>query len=411
MPRAPDPVRHGDRISAEAVDGDARRVIHRLNESGYASYLVGGGVRDLLLGATPKDFDVATDARPEEVRDLFRNSRIIGRRFRLVHVFYPDGKVIETATFRRDPGTRRDGSHGKRSSGGDRELLIRRDNTFGRPHEDALRRDFTINGLFFDCNTEEVIDYVDGMRDVESRTVRMIGDPWVRLREDPIRILRAIKFQARLGLNIDPPLMDAMVGLHHELANAAKPRLFEELLRLLRGGKSRKSVQILWETGSLAMMVPELSAFLDDAAAGDSAGVGNPLWSMLDQIDQSGAEGKPLDDTVLLACLLRPPLEEWLEGLKDLPVAFEEFFQPVTERLSVPRRVKDRVRSIVMAQRRLQSGKFGALRRRDYFSDAVQFFRMGKVARGESIPDWVEDYGTRGGGAGDKPVKERGRGR
>src|SRR5690606_29641735 len=174
------------------VDTAAAKVVKRLTRNGFEAYLVGGCVRDLLIGRRPKDFDVATSARPDDVRRLFRNSRIIGRRFRLVHVLYAGGRVVETATFRRNPQSR--------DSKASEDLLIRNDNAFGEAHEDALRRDFTINGLFYDLERRRVIDWVRGMPDIERRTVNTIGDPVVRFLEDPVRILRAIKFSARLDL-------------------------------------------------------------------------------------------------------------------------------------------------------------------------------------------------------------------
>ena len=202
-------------IVAERIDPDAVKVLKRLTRHGHTAYLVGGGVRDLLLGRAPKDFDIATSARPGEVRRLFRNCRVIGRRFRLAHILFAGGKIIEVATFRRDPRDAREeveeegeldverpSAHALR--GDDADLLIRQDNTFGDPHEDAIRRDFTINGLFYGLDRDEVIDYIGGVTDLRTGVVRTIGEPDVRFREDPVRILRAIKFGARLGLGSAP---------------------------------------------------------------------------------------------------------------------------------------------------------------------------------------------------------------
>src|SRR6187402_1274707 len=201
----------------DKIDPDAAKVVRRLVRQGYEAYLVGGCVRDLLVGRAPKDFDVATSARPDDVRRLFRNSRIIGRRFRLVHVLFSGGKVIETATFRRAP----------EQDEGEDDLLIRNDNVFGEAYQDAARRDFTINGLFYDLEHRVVLDWVGGMPDIERRTVHTIGDPSVRFREDPVRILRAIKFCSRLDFGISAEVYDAMVECRAALARAAKPRLFE----------------------------------------------------------------------------------------------------------------------------------------------------------------------------------------
>ena len=180
---------------------------------------------DLLLKRRPKDFDVCTSARPDDVRRLFRNSRVIGRRFRLVHVLFGGGKVIETATFRRAPDAEEDR--------GSEDLLIRNDNVFGAAHEDAMRRDFTINALFYDIEGRQILDWVGGMDDVRRRVVHTIGDPETRFREDPVRILRALKFAGRLDLGITPDVYDAIVFCREALALAARPRLSEEILRLL----------------------------------------------------------------------------------------------------------------------------------------------------------------------------------
>ena len=236
-------------------------------------------MRDLLLGQKPKDFDIATSARPHEVRALFRNCRVIGRRFRLAHVLFSGGKIIEVATFRRDPRDDDappidDGRTTTMACGWcprsgtvdeDADLLIRHDNAFGEPHEDALRRDFTINGLFYDIERDEVIDYVGGVPDVRARVVRTIGDPAIRFREDPIRILRAIKFCARLDLGIDPELYDAMIDQRQTVSRASPPRTFEEILRLLRGGACASLVlPAVGQRACLSLLIPELSSYLDD---------------------------------------------------------------------------------------------------------------------------------------------------
>ncbi|MCS6857500.1 MAG: poly(A) polymerase, partial [Sandaracinaceae bacterium] len=235
----PKPALYFCRFPRGSMDPHALTVLHRLMREGYRAYLVGGCVRDLLLGRFPKDFDVATDARPGELRQLFRsNCRIIGRRFRLAHIVFGD-KVIETATFRRDPGFfETDGDEVEaslRARSEDVDLLIRNDNAFGEPHEDALRRDFRMNGLFYDIEREEVIDYVEGMRDIEERVLRTIGIADLRFREDPVRILRAIRLSARLDVGIDAECWDAMVAHRHELLKAARARLFEEIMRWMRG--------------------------------------------------------------------------------------------------------------------------------------------------------------------------------
>src|SRR5580704_10113393 len=254
-------VRHDVVFGDDRIDPDAAKVVRRLERSGCQAYLVGGCVRDLLLGSKPKDFDVATNARPEDVRALFRNCRIIGRRFRLAHILFGGGKVIEVATFRRNPAV--EPPEDDASEPFD-DLLIRSDNVFGEAHEDALRRDFTMNALFYDLDRQQVLDWCGGMQDVRRRTIHTIGEPIVRFREDPIRILRAIRFAARLDLGIAPDVYDAMVSTREDLAKAARPRVFEEILRLLRGRAAHRSMWLLWETGALSVVLPEIAAFLDD---------------------------------------------------------------------------------------------------------------------------------------------------
>ena len=400
----PRPTVYEQQFPSENVDVDAVKVIRRLTRHGHTAYLVGGGVRDLLLGRRPKDFDVATSARPEEVRRLFRNCRVIGRRFRLAHILFAGGKVIETATFRRDPMQAFDEAEGefreemdaqqeeesdapaRRERGEDVDLLIRHDNVFGEPHEDAIRRDFTINGLFYDIEAAEVIDYVGGVPDLERRLVRTIGDPDVRIREDPVRILRAIKFSARLDLGIDPELYDAMVSHRDELERAAKPRVLEEILRLLRGGASHRSIYIGWDTGVLGVLLPELASWLDDEAPDSDL-----LWGRLSGLDRRQQQGRLPNDAVLLAALLAGPLNEAVEDARDPTDAFESFFDDVHERLVVPRRLKDRIRAITIAQRRLRQGKLGSLPRRDFFADAATLHAIECEARGKEVPTWAEE--------------------
>jgi poly(A) polymerase len=238
-----------------AIDPDADRVVRRLARHGHKAYLVGGCVRDILLGRRPKDFDVATSATPNEIKQLFRNCRIIGRRFRLAHVFFGH-KIIETSTFRANPKDDEDG-----------DLLIRRDNVFGTETEDARRRDFTINGLFYDVEREEVIDHVGGLADLEARVIRTIGDPETRFQEDPVRMLRAIKFAARLDFAIEPATYRALVRWRGEIRKCAPPRVLEEVYRLLRGGAAHRSIEILIETATLEILSPHLSSLYEGAGS------------------------------------------------------------------------------------------------------------------------------------------------
>ncbi len=415
---APEPARFTGLIDRDKVDADAAKVLKRLVRSGHSAYLVGGGVRDLLLGHKPKDFDIATSARPHDVRALFRNCRVIGRRFRLAHVLFAGGKIIEVATFRRDPRDPDDGGGAidsvedgdgvrfmpsKRAVDEDQDLLIRHDNVFGEPYEDALRRDFTINGLFYDLERDEVIDYVGGVRDVRARVVRTIGDPAIRFREDPIRILRAIKFCARLDIGIDPELYDAMIDQRQGVARAAPPRTFEEVLRLLRGGASQRSFYLMWDTGLLSQMIPELAAYIDDA--GEASGV---VWKRLLAADRLTREGRLPNDAILLSALLMSPAEEYMEGEREPLIAFDAFIEDLAQRFTIPRRIRERMRVLVAMQKRFRDGKVGNLAKREFFADSAMLHGMDCEARDVAVPDWAYDVSRFPSSEPVRPKKKRG---
>ena len=366
-------VRHDAPLAEDLIDADAAKVVRRLERSGYQAYLVGGCVRDLLLGGRPKDFDVATNARPDDVRALFRNCRIIGRRFRLAHVLFGGGKVVEVATFRRNPG-----------EGGDvdEDLLIRSDNVFGEAHEDALRRDFTINALFYDLDRRQVLDWCGGMPDIEGRTIRTIGDPIVRFREDPVRMLRAIKFAARLDLGLDPAVYDAIVANRSELARAARPRVFEEILRLMRAGAAHRSMWLMWELGAMAVLMPELSAFLDDDEATDAGSA--RFFAKMDALDEKTSEEGVLDDVVLMSVLFYEPLEEAVHGVRDVMGAVNDFLEPIIDRIAVPRRIADGIRRIMFMVPRILAGKTGRFSRTELFLPALDVAEIVVRARGGS---------------------------
>ena len=242
-------------ISRKNIDPDALKVLYRLSSLGYTAYLVGGGVRDLLLGRKPKDFDVGTSAKPNEVKHAFRNCFLIGRRFRLAHVkFY--NKVIETATFRKSAQTV--GEIIEHANEGPFE-----DNSFGTPETDAYRRDFTVNGLFYDIKDYSVIDWVGGMKDLKKKIIRAIGDPDIRFQEDPVRMMRAIKFSSRLGFKIERKTAAAMKRRHACILNASTPRVCEEVFRLFPYGHSAEAFKLMWETGILGDLLPELSAYIN----------------------------------------------------------------------------------------------------------------------------------------------------
>src|SRR5437763_4094472 len=284
-------------IAPDQIDSDAVKVVQRLRDFGHAAYLVGGCVRDLLLGRKPKDFDVVTSATPPEIKKHFKNCRIIGRRFRLAHIFYGP-KIIETSTFRANPREIEDeDGEGPETESGD--LLIRRDNVFGTPEQDARRRDFTINGLFYDLETKEVIDHVSGTPDLEARVVRTIGDPDIRFREDPIRILRAVKFVARCNLTIEPETYRRMMEHRNDITKCAQAHVSEEFYRLLRAGAAKRSMEILLEAELLDLLAPELARGLKvdgngevdaDPAKAEIANLRRArMWAYLAALDRSTA--------------------------------------------------------------------------------------------------------------------------
>jgi len=386
-------VRHAVTLDEHRLDSDAARVVRKLEKAGFQAYLVGGCVRDLLLGGTPKDYDIATSARPEDVRALFRNCRVIGRRFRLAHVLFAAGKIVEVATFRRSPQTELPEPDDVDALD---DLLIRSDNVFGDAHEDAIRRDFTINALFYDLDRRQVLDWCGGMEDVERRTIHTIGDPIVRFREDPIRILRAVKFAARLDLGIEPDVYDAMVSCREELAKAARPRVFEEILRLLRGGAAHRSMWLLWEVGAMAILLPELAAFLDDHEA--TSGGSERFWRSLDAIDRRTKQrGKALDDIVLWTTLLAEPLEECSSGMQDRGDAAADFLEPIVERIAMPRRIADAIRRIRTMLPRLALGKGGRLLKNEVARDALDVLEIELEAKGQTLdalPQMREEAAT-----------------
>jgi len=250
-------------ISRKNIDPDALKVLYRLSGLGYTAYLVGGGVRDLLMGRKPKDFDVGTSAKPNEVKKAFRNCFLIGRRFRLAHVRF-GAKVIETATFRQNSQTV--GEIIEHAAEGPFE-----DNTFGTPETDAYRRDFTVNGLFYDIKDFSVIDWVGGMKDLEKKVIRAIGDPNIRFQEDPVRMMRAIKFSSRLGFTIEKRTAAAMKEHHRCILAASQPRVCEEVFRLFPYGHSAEAFRLMYEFGMLGDLVPELAAFIDGDGGSKSA--------------------------------------------------------------------------------------------------------------------------------------------
>jgi poly(A) polymerase len=367
---------HEPEIELERIDPDAVKTVSRLRHMDHQAYLVGGCVRDLLLGRRPKDFDVATSAHPGEVRAIFRNCRLIGRRFRLAHVYFRGGKVIEVATFRKNPIDVGD------DVPQDGDLLITRDNVFGTAEEDAVRRDFTVNGLFYDVFSGEVIDYVGGLQDLEAHRISTIGDPEIRMREDPVRALRAVRFAARLGFAIEPECFAAMRRHSGELSRCAPPRVLEETFKILRCGNSARALELLRASGALPVVLPALAAHLDQRGEEGRRAVQAHL-AALDGLVRSGAE---LSEAVLLGALLvhLPAGEDG--GMQ----AADDLLSELVTSARLPRRVAERTRLAMGAQRSLR----GPARRRGrglqaqtYFEDALQLLEVSVRATGEGAED------------------------
>lgn len=315
-------------ISRRQIPENVLKVLYRLHRSGYRAYLCGGSVRDLLTGRPPKDFDIATDAHPMEVRRLFRNSRIIGRRFRLVHVIFQD-MVVEVSTFRREP---------ERGTDETEDLLITDDNTFGSPLQDARRRDLTINALFYNIADFSVIDYVGGLDDLHRRRVRVIGDPDVRFREDPVRMMRAIEFASRLGFEIEHNTWEAILRHRSEILKASPPRVSEEILELLRRGWSRGAIRLMVDSGLLEPLLPEIH----NTISGDRA---PHFWKMLEVLDRTVQVGRKISDPVLLSVLFLPWIVEEIETeeqrregrmrIGEVIVFIRELIQPIYARMAL----------------------------------------------------------------------------
>jgi poly(A) polymerase len=362
IPRAEHP------ISRRDIDPDALKVLNRLRQFDYVAYLVGGSVRDLLLGRRPKDFDIGTSAHPYQVKKLFRNCWIIGRRFRLAHVKF-GSKVIEVATFRRQVAAGeevvQDGVPAPDPSTPEGEHLIHHDNTFGTPEEDAFRRDFTINALAYDIATFSIIDYVGGLDDLRSGVVRSIGDPEVRLREDPVRMLRAVALAARLNFTIDPPVLRAICTHRHEISRSSAPRLLEEYYKILRAGSAEKTFRMLADVGLLEPISGELHR-----------GAADPLWRSLAELDAYRARFDSTPDTltnpILLGSLLVPLGILLGSGRpKDLV--------PTLGALPLARRDVERLRQILGLQRRLRDAASSpraqrAVAHRSIFGETLTWF-------------------------------------
>ena len=425
-------------IDPARLDADAVRVVLRLRQHGYEAYLVGGCVRDLLVDRSPKDFDIATSATPNQVRDLFRNSRLIGRRFRLAHVYFKGGKILEVSTFRASPITTPEETavamdvEGVAEASGEpvvaappepdpeaevpledlpaplafaapppekKQLdhFIDEDNVFGTAIEDARRRDFTINGLFYDPGAGKVIDHVRGLRDLGLREIRTIGDPEIRMREDPVRLLRGIRFACKLNFDIESRTYAAMEAAVEDLSRCSAPRLLEETFRLIRGGVSAPSLKLLRALDALKVLLPPLDNWLKEQdAEGQDA-----YWGFAEALDALVSSGAPFEDSMLLAALLlpvaldEPESDAATDARPSVAQAIELLLQELVRTARLPRRIAERCRMILIAQRTLSGqrrrrGGLMSFRKHPLFNEALKVFEVWVEATDEFRDELVQ---------------------
>lgn len=375
-------------LRREQMDEDALKVINRLNRHGYRSYLVGGCVRDMIQGKKPKDFDVVTTATPAQIRKIFTNSRPIGRRFKLVHILFRGGKVIEVSTFRSLPDHRL--SPGKEK---DTDYMMTRDNEYGTPVEDAARRDFTINALFFDPRNESIIDFVGGFSDIKEGRIRVIGDPDISFREDPVRMLRAAKFAALLGFQMDQACLKAIRKNREELLKASSARMLEEYYKIFRTGRAYEVFTSLAEAGLFRTMFPEASEASDDRGAKVESFSESKIGQRLAVADKMLSEREELTSNIFLSLIFLDLVSDMLDGTsgRDTHHLLKEKLDEVFRSINLP--VKDRERLIQVFENQYKFAQ--ATRDRKYkpdqFRKKVFFFETFMVFKINAIVEQNED--------------------
>lgn len=393
-------------ISRRNLSPNAVRVLYRLKENNFQAYLVGGCVRDLLLGREPKDFDIVTDATPAQMKRLFRNCRLVGRRFRLAHLHFKD-EVLEVATFRAAAGDDLPEATGPeevrpplivRDDAG----MILRDNQFGTPEEDARRRDFTVNALSYNIADFTITDHVGGLADLERGIIRTIGNPVERFTEDPVRMLRAIRFAALLGFEIEPSTWQALVELAPHSANAAPPRLYEELLKLFLSGEGERCYQLLRQSGVFAALLPPVHHWLETESDGfPHARFGR----VLAVLDLRVSAGETIAPPLLLALLFGEYLEEQAlrlrrEGLSPqeaLDTSVAHLMENLAPTVLIPHRTGLAMRSILSSRSRFQSTpgrRPQSFIARPGFAEALRYLALTVEATGEEreLLAWWERY-------------------
>jgi poly(A) polymerase len=347
------PIRKND------IDDDARKIVYRLQRAGFKAYVVGGGVRDLVLGKKPKDFDISTDATPREIKSLFRNCRIIGRRFKLAHLYFAHGKNIEVSTFR-------DSVEAPEPTEGDQSSPVTSDNIYGTEVTDAFRRDLTINGLFLDVSTMEIFDYVGGMEDLKDGIVRVIGDPTQRFREDPVRMLRVVRHSARNGFRINTGCWDAILANTNLITQSSQVRVFDELKKDFSSGCLLTILHLLGETGLLEYILPELLENNGRLLSAES-----DFSQCLERIDDLVAENAAPSATVILTIIAMFTAGDsiWLSELAErLPEASDlgERLAACFTRLVVPKKERERIQLLLGLWSRVRSVPVKALKPNSY---------------------------------------------
>jgi poly(A) polymerase len=338
-------------ISRKDISPQAVKVLYRLKDAGFAAYLVGGGVRDLLLGGHPKDFDVATDAHPDEVKKLFRNCRLIGRRFRLAHIHF-GREIIEVATFR-GHHDQAEGEHESRIENG----MLVRDNVYGTLEEDAWRRDFTINALYYNIADFSVVDYTGGLQDLKARTLRMIGDPEVRFQEDPVRMLRAIRFAAKLDFRLAEELAELIPKQAHLLDAISSARLFDEVLKLFLSGHAEKTFALLHQFGLFRYLFAQTA----DCFRGEAGFAERFVTQAMHNTDARIQIHKPVNPAFLYAAILWPAVQWQYQqlqkgGMAAIPAlaqAGREVLDEQISQTSIPKRFRIPMKEIWQMQLRM----------------------------------------------------------
>ncbi|MEJ2515960.1 MAG: polynucleotide adenylyltransferase PcnB [Gammaproteobacteria bacterium] len=344
-------------ISRANISRNALKVMYRLRDGGFQAFLVGGGVRDLLLGREPKDFDIATDATPEQVRKLFRNCRLIGRRFRLAHVYF-GREIVEVATFRGSelPGETRDDDGGFVK---DEEGRLLRDNIYGSIDQDIWRRDFTANALYYNIADYSIWDYAEGVKDIRRGVLRLIGDPVERYREDPVRLLRAARFAAKLGFRLDPDTEAPIDDMAPLLASVPPARLFDETLKLFLSGHAVQSYESLRHYGLFGYLFPAADELLDSP---DGDAFRALLLAGLANTDKRVAEDQPVTAVFLFCLLLWGPTRQLAADyqadgeppVQALLFASDEIGDRQQEHVAIPRRVMTPAKEMMLMQLRMQ---------------------------------------------------------